>query len=375
MLITFNKSSSRKRKYQLLSVVLMLIVGLTAVKTTFAANISLNNGGSLEYGQGVTQATACSGATSLTLTPAETFTNASNNGAFYLSSITVTNVPSGCYGSDFVINAFDNATNTPEPLFNGTATSATIWDNNGTFQIGAGMSGATVTSLSSSSFMVSFTTPVQTSAGVYKLAIQSGVHTPSTCAQGGTCSIGDVGPGGGVVYYINLSGFSETGAPCGSSCHYLEAAPANWHGGGDPATAWANSSYLTTAVGANAQSMELGAGYGNTLAILGQGNDSTTPAGMARAYTGGGKSDWFLPSYREDNELCKYAGGLPTGVLATNCSGGTVITTGPYAFTNGGWYWSSTEAGGSYVFGWIFSSGGFNHLKSEAWRTRPVRAF
>ena len=353
----------------------LLIVGVAVVKTTFAANISLNSGTAVEYGQGITQATACSGGSSLTLTPAETFTNASNSGAFYLSSIAVTNVPAGCYGSDFTINAFDGSTNTPEPLFNTNSTTATIWDNSGTFQIGAGMSGATVTSLSSSAFTVTFTSPVQASSSVYKLAIQSGAHTPSTCAQGGTCSVGDVGPGGGVVYYVNLSGFTETSAPCGSSCHYLEAAPVSWHSGGDPSTQWANSAYLTTAVGASAQTTALGSGYSNTLAIIAQGNNTSTPAGMAHAYTGGGKSDWFLPDYQEDNELCKYAGGLPTGVLTTNCSGGTVITTGPYAFSNGGWYWSSTEASGSYVYGWIFSSGGFNHLKSETWLTRPVRAF
>ena len=95
MLLSFDEKSRKRKSLHVFSLVALLIVGVAVVKTTFAANISLNSGTAVEYGQGITQATACSGGSSLTLTPAETFTNASNSGAFYLSSIAVTNVPAG----------------------------------------------------------------------------------------------------------------------------------------------------------------------------------------------------------------------------------------------------------------------------------------
>ena len=46
-----------------------------------------------------------------------------------------------------------------------------------------------------------------------------------TCAQGGTCIVGNVGPGGGRVFYAPGTAFTMTDAPCGSTCRYLESAP------------------------------------------------------------------------------------------------------------------------------------------------------
>jgi len=47
----------------------------------------------------------------------------------------------------------------------------------------------------------------------------------------------------------------------------------------------------------------IGLGYKNSLAIVAQGNDTTTAAGAARAYSGGSQSDWYLPSTAELNLL------------------------------------------------------------------------
>ena len=63
----------------------------------------------------------------------------------------------------------------------------------------------------------------------------------TTCANGGPCAVGDIGPGGGTVYYIAASGtsFTESGATCNTNCNMLEWAPNTWSGSTkDPLIAW-----------------------------------------------------------------------------------------------------------------------------------------
>ena len=128
-------------------------------------------------------------------------------------------------------------------------------------------------------------------------------------------AIGDTGPGGGIVYYYNAIGFT-----CGSAhtatCHYLETAPSGWNTGADPTTLWAVTAYQSTGVSgiisdvsANNASAAIGLGYLNSINIVTQGNGTTTAAGLARSYTGGGMSDWYLPDNAELNQLCKYSSG------------------------------------------------------------------
>ncbi|QLL24458.1 hypothetical protein DLE04_01755 [Actinobacteria bacterium IMCC26103] len=128
-----------------------------------------------------------------------------------------------------------------------------------------------------------------------------------SCALGGKCQIGSTGPGGGVVYYYSEAGFTMTGAPCGSSCHYLEVANLNWRGVYEvfrdgPDIKWAKTD--TTKV-AGAQGVAIGTGFANSEAIVTQQGACTSmascdfAAGLARLYTGGSKNDWFLPSLYE----------------------------------------------------------------------------
>ena len=86
-------------------------------QSTFAGNISLSSGTGIEFGQGVSQAVACSGETNLTLTPRSSFTNGSP-GAHYLQSVTVSNIPSSCYGVDFTIRAGTSIVAAPQ-IFSG----------------------------------------------------------------------------------------------------------------------------------------------------------------------------------------------------------------------------------------------------------------
>jgi len=123
--------------------------------------------------------------------------------------------------------------------------------------------------------------------------------------------IGDTGPSGvGIVFYITDGGL-----------HGLEAAPALWYGGtADPVAEWSNMSVV---IGAAAGGTAIGTGLANTDAIIAQ--EGYTPSGpsLCRDYTGGAKTDWFLPSQDELNQM----------YLQKDTIGGF----------SGDQYWSSTE--------------------------------
>jgi len=168
-----SKGSVFSKLFSFVGIGALLVVG-----STFAANINLNSG-PVEFGQGVTATTACSGATNLTITPNATFTNASGSGAFKFSSLTVSNIPSGCNGKDFTINAYGSTDSTPLALFNTTSTTAVAYSNAGTFELGVGtLTDASITS-GSGTFTITFTNPVALASSVFKITIQSGAHSES----------------------------------------------------------------------------------------------------------------------------------------------------------------------------------------------------
>ena len=172
----FDGDPQRRKLPAFLAFLLLLVGGTYLVQTTLAANINLNSGQRVEFGQGVTATTACSGATNLTITPNATFTNASGSGAFKFSSLTVSNIPSGCNGKDFTINAYGSTDSTPLALFNTTSTTAVVYSNAGTFELGVGtLTDASITS-GSGTFTITFTNPVATSGSVFKVTLQSSAH-------------------------------------------------------------------------------------------------------------------------------------------------------------------------------------------------------
>ena len=169
-----DSSSPAKKKFSSIVALLLLVIGGTYLtQTTLAANISLNTGAPVEFGQGVAMVSACSGGNALTVTPNSSFTNASNSGTFYLGSITVSGIPTSCYGSEFQINAFGATSSAPLALYNSTSTDAVIGNNQGTFVSQGSQTGLSVTTNSTSSFTVVFTNPVATSSNFVKLTIQS----------------------------------------------------------------------------------------------------------------------------------------------------------------------------------------------------------
>ena len=88
------------------------LAGVIALGSTLAANIGINTGAPIEFGQGVAQTTACSGTTPITVLPTSSFVNAPGAaGDFYFTSLTISNIPNSCVGRQFSISAFGKSGN------------------------------------------------------------------------------------------------------------------------------------------------------------------------------------------------------------------------------------------------------------------------
>jgi hypothetical protein len=183
--------------------------------------------------------------------------------------------------------------------------------------------------------------------------------TTATCAMGGACIVGDTGPGGGIVFYVQASGTFACGSTLSSTCKYLEAAPTSG------TSAWTDASYAwsgntTGEIGLNARGTAVGSGYKNTVAMVAQSSTANRAGTIARAYRGPNNlSDWYLPSKDELNQL--YINRATVGGIATN------------------YYWSSSEVYSLETwyqdFGLTISGHQTNQAKYQTYYVRPVRAF
>ena len=121
------------------------------------------------------------------------------------------------------------------------------------------------------------------------------VPTKVACSQGGACKIGDKGPGGGVVFLIRTSPGNGTGKN-------FEAAPEFRDSQAKYSKIWCSNADDV----AGAKGEGIGDGPANTDAIIAiPGCATNSAAALARAYRGGGKADWFLPSSGELLALAK----------------------------------------------------------------------
>lgn len=173
----------------------------------------------------------------------------------------------------------------------------------------------------------------------------AGVTTDTNAADSGvvtavfpeTLVVGD-SYGGGIVAYIDGTG------------HGLIAAAA------DQGTRiqWYNGSYVVT----GATGTAIGTGFANTYKIIAEQGATITDyaAGLARAYNGGGYTDWFLPSQGELNKL--YINKVAIGGFADSV------------------YWSSSEKDAEDAWAQNFGSGSWIYdYKHNTGRVRAVRAF
>jgi hypothetical protein len=289
------------------------------------------------------------------------------------------------------VPAFTLSSSSETATVNTSATGFTISSTGGaiaTFAISAtppGMSFSTSTGAltgtptsvaSATSYTITATNASGSATRTFTLTV-----TTVSCANGGTCVVGNTGPGGGVIFYVANAPFM-----CGPTrtvaCSYLEAAPSGWNAGADPARTWAQSTpanYQNVAV--TGTGTGIGWGYQNTRAIIQQGNSdtATSAAALADSHTvtisGVTYDDWYLPSRDELNQMCKWARGVAWISDDTLCSGGT-LNTGSAAGFVGGHYWSSSEWDANGARFQNFSSGNRNiNAKDNANSVRPVRAF
>ncbi len=163
-----------------------------------------------------------------------------------------------------------------------------------------------------------------------------------SCANGGRCAVGDIGPGGGVVFYeITNSSDSQTAITGYTSGGiYLEAAPVGWGNGISVAAGeTTGTSYLDPVVNwcntaSDINNRQIGIGQGGNNTKLGDAGCTSGALQIAADLVLNGKNDWYLPS---ENELIQM--GLQKNLIGliygqTNCYGTTC-------------YWSSTEFNGS----------------------------
>lgn len=200
-------------------------------------------------------------------------------------------------------------------------------------------------------------------------------------------TVGGAGTGGGLVFYHSVAGFS-CGETLSSTCHYLEVAPNGWNTVSDPVKLWAvigqktnDVSGIENDLSAANSDTRIGLGLKNSIAIVLQGNDTTTAAGVARAYLGGGMSDWYLPATAELNLLCQWNRGVVQDVTIS-CTGGT-LNSATFGASSAGFvnsvYWSSSEGVlFTVIKAWRQSFIGGNQsptAKESSYYVRPIRAF
>jgi len=182
----------------------------------------------------------------------------------------------------------------------------------------------------------------------------------ASCATGGYCRVGDIGPGGGIVF-IDTSTASSDG-------RIYEVAQANWSGSDDLSTVAPYCSNNNSNIGAT----QFGIGWGDTNTSLAKSQCLGGAVALVNNFNQSnatGYSDWFIPDQNEAVELVK----IPS--LAGLVRVGANWTVGTYG------YWTSTENSASDMKSIGGSGSSWNASsvvsKSESTRNmvRPVRAF
>ena len=191
------------------------------------------------------------------------------------------------------------------------------------------------------------------------------------CSNGGSntfCRVGDIGPGGGIVFYD--AGKTESWG------RYLEIAPKSCEGERLPWRPANNKKgvYLgRSAAKMRVEAKRLGMGKINTDRIVSAIGDGNHAAKFASDSVCGGKDDWFLPSKDELD--------IAFNRLAQNRVAGNDTPVGGF---NKGYYWTSTSYNDRTAWTQYFMDGqqfdrvqtlDGNAIPPTPFRVRAVRAF
>ena len=217
----------------------------------------------------------------------------------------------------------------------------------------------TPTALTYTGSLAAFTPTLTTVSGlvsgdVISFATYNYSSAATTCATGGTCSIGQTGPGGGLIFITPTTSGNTTGK-------YFEAAPAGWSGTGiDPVAAFCS----VASIHSGALGTAIGTGEANSNAI--SSDCIVSASDTVTALVLNGKDDWFMPSFNELKEMY-------TSLHKASPSLG--------GFSNDN-YWSSTDdatTAGYALQGWFGSSDGITGWgitnETQSYKYRPVRSF
>ena len=159
--------ASRKKRSLGLVVGAAMVAGVMALGTTLASSVTVS-GGAITFGQGVSQATACDSA--ITLTPGAEFTNATGAGSFKLKTIKVSDLDAtGCDGKTFVIKAWGDTGGVLTLASSVTAITSVV---NATKANSTVPAGVTAGSAATTEITYTIGTPTLAAGDIYKLTIE-----------------------------------------------------------------------------------------------------------------------------------------------------------------------------------------------------------
>ena len=173
-ILKFENSARPVRKKSSSSKVVLGLAGIAAVAllgSTLAANISLNSGSAVEFGQGVAQTTACD--SEIAMTPTASFVNAASGGSFNFATVAFSGISSACVDDTFTLKAYGDSSATPLTIatVSSTAYSQATFKFSTTSTFSAGVNGSA--SLSGGTASLNFQGTQATSGAVYKLTLES----------------------------------------------------------------------------------------------------------------------------------------------------------------------------------------------------------
>ena len=152
------------------------------------------------------------------------------------------------------------------------------------------------------------------------------------CGRRVNCDVGKTGPGGGLIFY-------HSPQPQWWGTHFevrTTSAKSNWC---DKPTL-ALTKNVTDSKLLRSLGKELGKGKANTQLMLAA--CSSGAANVASTFRGGGLDDWYLPSYKELDQICKFAAGTYLGEESICHRAENQWNLWNY-FPSIGEYWSSSE--------------------------------